>query len=66
LTRELRRDLGPDLLTRGELDGEAQVGDLDIHALLGTQPHLDPFVLAIEERNAASPPSSLTRGGCGR
>src|SRR5204863_1244830 len=50
LVRELRADLGAQLLARLELDVEAQRADVDVLARGGAQAHLDPLALAVEER----------------
>ena len=49
LTRELRADLGAQLLARREGDVEAERADVHVHPPLGAQAHLDPLALAVEE-----------------
>ena len=51
VARELGRDLGPQLLAARELDLEVERPDRDPAGAPGTQAHLDPLVLRVEERH---------------
>src|SRR2546423_15611133 len=48
---ELRRDLGPQLLAGREVHDEVERVDVYAHRPLGAQPHLDPLLLRVPERD---------------
>src|SRR5580698_8699017 len=51
LAAELGRDLGAHFLPRGKRDHQVEIVDRDLLRTLGAQPHLDPLVLGVPERD---------------